>query len=236
MRSYDVTAEFYDVLHASRYVRSTRRVLDRWLGTPTVGVIDVGAGTGLGTSLLTARCHVDVHAVEPSRAMRAVLLSRLAGQPDVLSRVHVHTCLVQDLNLHRAADFVLCLNTMGTLDREARAAALAALHRAVVPGGRLVVEAPPARLPTDVHQLPSWTLGDQRYGGTVSTRDAGAGRFTWHFDYRVTNGDALVRSEHESFPGYLVPDFEPELTDAGFAVTERDGDLFIASRVHNPAG
>jgi len=238
-RSYGVTAEFYDVLHATRYLESTRRILDRFLGAPMVGVIDVGAGTGLGTALLAERCRVPVHAVEPSAAMRAVLLSRLAGRPDVLSRVHVHTGPVQDLKLIDVADFVLCLNTMGTLDAPARAGALVSLRRALVPCGRMVVETPPSVLPTQTHRLPSWNLGDEVYGGSVTavspattepTRTAGDQTFTWRFEYQVTNGDELVRSEHESFTGYVVADFEPELASAGFEITDRDQAIIVASR------
>jgi SAM-dependent methyltransferase len=171
--------------------------------------------------------------------MRAVLLSRLAGRPDVLSRVHVHTSRVEDLKLIDAADFVLCLNTMGTLGAPARAGALESLHRALVPGGRMVVEAPPSVLPTRAHRLPSWNLGDEVYGGSViavspattgPTRSAGDQTFTWRFEYQVTNGDELVRSEHESFTGYVVADFEPELASAGFEITDRDQAIIVASR------
>jgi len=84
MRSYEVTAEFYDLLQATRYVQRADAVLSRWLGRPRVGALDVGAGTGLATELLAKRCDVTVHAVEPTRSMRTVLLSRLAGRPELL--------------------------------------------------------------------------------------------------------------------------------------------------------
>ena len=178
-----------------------------------------------------------VHAVEPAAPMRAVLLSRLAGKPELLSRVHLHTCPAQDLPLVEAADFVLCLNTMGTLPGRVRTAVLAALARALVPGGRLVVERPPTSPTPTVHQLPSWRLGDEVYGGSVSvaprpepTRAAGEVTLTWRFEYEVTNGDVVVRSAHESFTGYVVADFEPELASAGFEITDRDQSIIVASR------
>jgi SAM-dependent methyltransferase len=234
--SYEVTAEFYDVLHASSYVRITEGLLDRWLGSPAVGVIDVGAGTGLGTFLLAERSDVPVHAVEPAAPMRAVLLSRLAGKPELLSRVHLHTCPAQDLPLVGAADFALCCNTMGTLPAESRTEVLAALARALVPGGRLVVERPPTSPTPTVHQLPSWRLGDEVYGGSVSVDDNGDATLTWRFEYEVTNADVVVRSAHESFTGYVVAadEFEASVTEAGFDIEDIKGDVVSAIRRAGP--
>ncbi|MFD0592531.1 hypothetical protein ACFQZ4_08155 [Catellatospora coxensis] len=44
-QAYAVTAEFYDLLQATEHLAVTGRLLDRWLGSPEVGVLDVGAGT-----------------------------------------------------------------------------------------------------------------------------------------------------------------------------------------------
>jgi SAM-dependent methyltransferase len=235
---YEVTAEFYDLLHGARYIRVTQAILDRWLGEPRSAVIDVGAGTGLGTALLARRCAAPVHAIEPSRGMRAVLLSRLAGHEELLSRVHVHTCRVQDLNMHDQADFALCLNILGVMDPSERAAALDALARAMMAGGRLVVQAPPAQVRERCSRLPSWSLGDETYGGEVTSTPRGDDMIEWRFTYRVTKGDVLVRQESETFYGYVAtPDaFRGELERAGFLITDTDEpDIVIARRAgHSP--
>jgi SAM-dependent methyltransferase len=230
---YDVTAEFYDVLQATEQLRVTSGLLDRWLGSPRSAVIDVGAGTGLGSALLARRCDVPVHAIEPSRSMRGVLLSRLAGQEELLSRMHVHTAPVQRLNLHDEADFTLCLNTMGTLDSAERADALTALARAMTPGGRLVIQRPPTEVVESRSLLPSWSLGDEIYGGEVTSTPVSDGVIEWRFTYRVTHGDALVREEQETFHGYVVPAdaFDEELRRAGFSIMAADDpDIVIARR------
>jgi SAM-dependent methyltransferase len=218
MRDYDVTAEFYDVLHAADYLATTRRLLDRWLGTPKRAVIDVGAGTGLGTALLASRTDVPVHAIEPSRSMRAVMLSRLAEHGEMLSRVRVHTCGVQNLRLRPAADFALCLNIMATFDAYERASALSALAGAMVPAGRLVVQCPPTEAVASRNDLPSMRVGGETYGGYVTATPRNDTQIEWCFTYRVTRGDVLVRQETETFAGYAVcrGEFRAELRTAGF--------------------
>ncbi|WP_144119288.1 class I SAM-dependent methyltransferase [Catellatospora sichuanensis] len=232
-QEYAVTAEFYDLLQATEHLAVTGRLLDRWLGRPEVGVLDVGAGTGLATNLLARRCAVTVHAVEPAASMRAVLLSRLAGHTEVLPRVRLYARNVQDLGLAGIADFAWCLNTMAGLDLSDRAAALRALATALVPGGRLVVQRPPTRAAEDRRDLPSWQLGGDLYSGEVTTSPVGADRVRWRFSYRVSRDGALVREESEVFDGHLATEsgFDAELVAAGFTVIGTDDpDIVVARR------
>jgi len=229
-RSYAVTAEFYDLLQADEFGRLAERLTRRWLGTPQFGVLDVGAGTGLATVLLAEKSAVVVHAVEPSGPMRAVLLSRLAGTPHLLPRIRVHAAGVQDVGLRAEADFAWCVNTMACLDREERAAGLAAIRAALVPGGRLVVQRPPHRV-EQPWELPSRRLGDELYAGRVTCAEAGPGRAQWRFTYRVTCGDTLVREARESFDVYLAEpwEFDGELRAAGFdPIAQDEPEIVIA--------
>lgn len=238
MRSYEVTAEFYDLLHAAKYLHRTRALLDRWLGNPNVGVLDVGAGTGLGTDLLARRCSVMVHAVEPARSMRAVLLSRLAAEADLLPRVRVHAKPVQQLGLRDVADFALCLNTMATLDVGERSTVLNALAVALVPGGRLVVECPPARADETTAPLASCRIGGEVFSGEVACLRISDEVVQWRFTYRVLDGERVVRQERESFDGFLVSpdDFGRELDVAGLEVIDRDADDVVLTRLARTAG
>ncbi|NUT19839.1 MAG: class I SAM-dependent methyltransferase [Hamadaea sp.] len=221
--SYAVTAEFYDLLQADEFRRLAERLIRRWLGTPEVGVLDVGAGTGLATALLAEQAGVVVHAVEPAGAMRAVLLSRLAGQPHLLNRVRVHAVGVQHVGLKAVADFAWCVNTMACLDPLERAEGLAAMRAALVLGGRLVVQRPPHRLEPP-WELPSRRLGDDLYTGQVTCADAGPGKALWRFVYRVTRDDHVVREARESFEVHLAEPwaFADELRAAGFDPIAQD--------------
>jgi hypothetical protein len=122
---------------------------------------------------------------------------------------------------------------MGLLDSSDRRAALIAIARAVVPGGTLVVQRPPDRAGPDIRALPSWELGGDMYGGEVVASPAGEGEIDWRFDYRVTRSGVVVREESETFHGYLVsaPAFDAELSDAGFALVDRDAPDVVVARV-----
>ncbi|MEV4416596.1 class I SAM-dependent methyltransferase [Catellatospora sp. NPDC049609] len=232
-QGYAVTAEFYDLLQAVEHRRLTGRLLDRWLGAPEVGVLDVGAGTGLDVMVLARRCPVVVHAVEPAAAMRAVLLSRLAEHPDPAARIRVHARPVQELGLRGVADFGWCLNTMAGLPAADRAAALAALADALVPGGRLVVQRPPTEAADSRRDLPSWPVGGDLYSGEVTTERVGPRAVRWRFDYRVSRDGALVRTAAEAFDGHLATaaEFDAELAAAGFTADATDDpDIVVARR------
>jgi SAM-dependent methyltransferase len=232
-RSYAVTAEFYDVLHARTCIEEAERLLDRWLGQPAVGVLDVGAGTGLATLAVAARCGVAVHAVEPATSMRAVLLSRIASQHEPLERITVHAAPIEGLGLCSIADFALCLNTMSTLDESARRRGLGAIARALVAGGRFVVQRPPTQAVSALTALPTRQVGVDRYGGETQGRLVGGHEVEWTYTYRVTRGNAVIREATESFRGYLVPParFDEELRAAGLEPEATDEpDIVIARR------
>ncbi len=230
--AYQVTAEFYDLLQAAHYVKTAQRLLGRWLGSPQVGVIDAGAGTGLVTAMLARQCQVTVHAIEPAVGMRAILLSRLAGRPDELAKVRVHACGIERLGLAEAADFAWCFNTMASLDTAARAAALQALGTAMVRGATLVLQRPPQQAGTGRRDLPRWELGGDVYTGEVTSSPGEPGTVRWHFAYRVSRDGVPVREAHETFTGYLATEAEldRQLIDAGFRITGADDPSVVVAR------
>lgn len=89
---YAVTAEYFGLMMRA-FAPEQSAVLRRALrhADPGAGpVLDLGAGTGDATvDVLDALPDAEVIAVEPARAMRGVLLNRLAARPDLDDRVTV---------------------------------------------------------------------------------------------------------------------------------------------------
>jgi SAM-dependent methyltransferase len=231
---YEASAEFYDPLHGRRYLDRATALADRLLAgddAPRIGIVDVGAGTGLATAEFARRFPIDVHAVEPSACMRAILLSRLAGHDGMPIRVRVHDRPVQRLGLDAAADVVWCMNMLGTLGPDDRAEALAAMRATLVPGGRLIVERPPDA-PREPSDLGAWDLGGDRYSGSVTCDPVGPDAVVWRFVYRVSRDGTVLREVREEFPGFLVDadGFTGELHRAGFVVTGAEPpDIVVAA-------
>ncbi|WP_229866328.1 class I SAM-dependent methyltransferase [Streptomyces spinoverrucosus] len=113
-------------------------------------MLDVGAGTGRVTLMSLLESRVGVHAVEPARAMRAPLMTRLASLPaELRERVTVHPQTLEEAELRDVADVAICHNTIACLAPAERRALWPALAQALVPGGSLLLQLPPAHLPDD---------------------------------------------------------------------------------------
>lgn len=92
MGSYgDHSAEFYETSAVGSGWPSHLELSDAARGRlrPTAGpLVDLGAGTGLSTLALARACpDAEILAVEPSPAMRAVLMSKVLADPDLTARV-----------------------------------------------------------------------------------------------------------------------------------------------------
>lgn len=116
--TYAVSAEFYDLLQAERDEARVRRLYSGDVVNARLGVLDVGAGTGRVTLMSLMESQVPVHAVEPTRAMRSPLMTRLASLPaDLRMRVTVHPHTLDAAGLHEVADVAICHNTVAAFTR-----------------------------------------------------------------------------------------------------------------------
>ncbi|MEU3792491.1 class I SAM-dependent methyltransferase [Streptomyces fructofermentans] len=228
--SYAVSAEFYDVLQAQDDARRVRHLYGPAVAKARLGVVDVGAGTGRVTLMSLARSEVGVHAVEPARAMRAALMTRLAALPATQrARVSVHPHTLGEAALHDVADLVVCHNTVACLSPAARRALWAAAGDALVPGGTLLLQLPPARLPVeDRHRVfPVQRMGRHEYGGRMVMSAAGP-RIRTRVEYWVRGTQGLLRQHTETF--WMWPATRSDLT----ADLRRHG-FTVSSAHHDPA-
>ncbi|MFC8222835.1 class I SAM-dependent methyltransferase [Streptomyces sp. NPDC057362] len=218
---YAVTAEFYDVLQAEQDEALVRELYGRDAADACVGVLDIGAGTGRVTMMCLGESRVDVHAVEPSRAMRAPLMTRLAALPRApRERVTVHPRSLEETALHEVADVAICHNTIACLAPEERRALWPAVARALVPGGSLVFQLPPARVPDSdtVRVFPLQTVGQHVYGGHMAMSAVGD-RIRTRCHYWVRGSEGLLSRHTETF--WMWPaaraDLLSDLAGHGFA-------------------
>lgn len=223
---YTVTAEFYDILQAE----SDRRLADRRFAAAAsrarVGIVDVGAGTGIVTEVLLARSAAPIHAVEPSTPMRVALLTRLAGMTaDARARVTIHPDTLQGAALTRVADLVVCANIAGAVEPAQRRELWSAAAEALVPGGVLLVDPPPTAVPDapTLRDLPPVRVGPDTYSAQVRTRPD-RGLLTLTYIYRVERDGEIVREESEEFSMWpaSTDTFHDELRQAGFSAAATD--------------
>ncbi|MFJ4624416.1 class I SAM-dependent methyltransferase [Streptomyces sp. NPDC088812] len=199
--SYAVTAEFYDILQAGEDETLVRCLYGPAVGEARLGVLDIGAGTGRVTLMSLSESRVGVHAVEPSRAMRAPLMTRLAALPAALrERVTVHPHPLDEAALHGVADVAVCHNTVACLPPAARRALWPAIAAALTPGGTLLLHLPPARLPVRdvVRVFPERRIGRHAYGGRMVMSAVGD-RIRTRVDYRVRAREGVLREHTETF-------------------------------------
>jgi hypothetical protein len=92
---YDDLAEFHDLFMKEPWeaLRPAVREVVGGLGPDDV-VVDLGAGTGMGTRVIAAETAANLVAVEPSRMMRTALMARVAGDQALAERVTVVAGLV----------------------------------------------------------------------------------------------------------------------------------------------
>ncbi|MFE6647391.1 hypothetical protein ACFVJS_12565 [Nocardioides sp. NPDC057772] len=78
---YDNLAEFHDLFMKEPWERLRQSVREVVGGlTADAVVLELGAGTGMGTQVIAAETAATVVSIEPSRMMRTALMTRVGGQ------------------------------------------------------------------------------------------------------------------------------------------------------------
>jgi SAM-dependent methyltransferase len=190
MEFYERTGEYVAVLLGTAW-EAMRPALTAALEglDPAAGpVVDVGAGTGLGTEVIArALPDAEILAVEPDRALRTALLARVVADADLRARVTVLDATLLDAPLPDQIGAVVAMNVIGHFTAADRDRIWALLARRLAPGGRMVLNLYP---PTRPEEVPEAAMGDvlvgrRRYSGTAAARPAGADAVTWEMNYRV---------------------------------------------------
>ncbi|MDE3228834.1 MAG: methyltransferase domain-containing protein [Chloroflexota bacterium] len=172
---YALIAEWYDLEHDS-FTDDIELYQELLAGeTQRLAILEVGAGSGRLLAALAGAGYV-VTGVEPSAAMRARCVARLAALPErVARRARIVEGTATALGLDAGERFDVALLGLGTYGHlttaEERAAALRAAREHMKPDGRLIVDVDLA--------------GPRRLLET-------AGRLWWQGAWQARDGVALV--------------------------------------------
>jgi SAM-dependent methyltransferase len=219
-----VSVPFYDLLQENGHVPEIRRTLPPLLAGVRRNVLEIGAGTGLITTLLADWTPAEIFALEPSASMRAVLLSRLSSRPELLERVTVLPCDALSVDLDEPAEAVVMINVMYALEPDYRKRLWPVLAAQLEPAGLLVFTwrdgGPPA--PRPLQELDSRQVGRHTYTVLSEILQGDGETFGARYLYRVTEGEKVV--SEEEITGYACRPvwdvIQRELVSAGFTQTQ----------------
>ncbi|WP_040790846.1 class I SAM-dependent methyltransferase [Nocardia paucivorans] len=195
---YALSAEFYDVM-ASPHWDTKRDVLVTTLRNAapiTDPVLDIGAGSGLSTVTIADTVpEVDIHAVEPSPAMRAALVSRLLTHPEATDRVTVHADRVENIPLPDRIGAAVLMGVLGYLAPETRRAFWTELRPRLTPTAPVVVEYMALTTPASVPEMviARRRIGTRQTEVRIGGEPEGSDSQHWTMRYVVREGDRVVR-------------------------------------------
>jgi trans-aconitate methyltransferase len=221
--AYQASGEFIDVLSGPAWLalRVPVRAALHGAAASQGPLVDVGAGTGLGTRELVDACPTaTVLAVEPSPVLRAVLLSRVASDPRLRERVTVMAADALGAELPDRLGAVVAVNMIGHLTPDDRRTFWRRVGERLAAGAPLVVNLQP---PAESATIPYTTFGAVQVGrytyeGGGGAEPAGPDTVTWRMRYRILDADgAAVRESTVDYRWHVLsaPDLLDELADAG---------------------
>lgn len=158
-------------------------------------ILDVGAGAGFAVVTLLERLPAaQVLALEPSPAMRSLVLARLAAHPEWFPRVTVRPEDFFAATLPPRLGGAILQGVLGHFDAGERAAALAELATRLPVGGAalLDLQAPhrPRRVPAQETTVA--TLGELTYRTITEAWPLDTERMRWRTTYLTLEGERVI--------------------------------------------
>jgi SAM-dependent methyltransferase len=234
---YAVAAEHYDLWAADHWRQIGPELAARLEGVdPSAGpVLDVGAGTGVGTVLIAdAVPGVQVLAVEPSRAMRVGLVTRLMTRPDLRGRVTVLQTDLAGVDWPAQLAGFVAMAMLGHLEPAARLSLWRDLAAHLAPSAPAVVLLQPPGRPETVPAARHTRarLGQHDYEGWAEAVPVGPHTLRWTMSYRVLRGGQVIDEQQWSSDFHTVneDDVRTEAGAAGLTVDIDDSGLATLRR------
>ncbi|MFG1702479.1 class I SAM-dependent methyltransferase [Nonomuraea sp. M3C6] len=219
--NYAVSVPFYDLWHEDGHVAVVRELLSPLLAGVRRSVIEIGAGTGLITELIARETPAEIYAVEPSLAMRSVLVSRLSSDPELLRRVTVLPCGARDVEVDEPVEAIVMISALQSFSADERAELWRVLAGQLEPGGRLVFNwrERAAAVPGEPQVMGSYQVGRHVYEISGQVLGIAGESVTSRFGYRITQHGVVISEDEVTVTNHW-PSTErlvTELAAAGFA-------------------
>ncbi|ONM46311.1 class I SAM-dependent methyltransferase [Nocardia donostiensis] len=196
--TYENFAEFYDITaawHVPKIAGPLAEALSVVEGTAGP-VLEIGAGTGRVTEVIAKTVpQADIIAAEPSVPMRAVLTSRVFGDPHLRDRVTVLEEPAPHMRLPDHLSGVVLVGVLGHLTDVERADLWARLGERLAPGAPIVVDffaSDPSPMP--LTKVLSEPIGEQTYEWWVSSAGLVDGLIRYQRTWKVIADGEPVRS------------------------------------------
>ena len=215
---YDALAEYHEVHMTAAWDR-LREVMRDTFGDigPDGVIVDVGAGSGLGSAIAAEVTDAEIIALEPNTTMRAMMVARLdcAG---VLERVTVLPESVPEGldGLPERVDGVIVAHMLGHLTKAERTGLLDWIATSLAPGRSALLTVSP-EVPAEGHEpvVEERTVG--RFVYRVTHHPPGPGRYEGLFEV-IDQEERVVRSLHDAISWEAVTTDEILTVLAGRAV------------------
>ncbi len=227
---YRATAGAFDLFSASSLpaqLAALSTVMMRF--RPDHGpILDIGAGSGaMIEAVLEHLPDARVHALEPSPAMRALALARIAGHPEWFDRVTLRPEDFFTATLPRRIGGAIMLGVIGHFDAGERAAVLGELAKRLPIGGIALLDLQPPERPARVEpfEFTAARIGELIYRGIAEAWPVDEDRMRWRMTYlsledeRVLTEDTAEHLYHHPAPEQVAA----EADQVGLAL-ERLGD------------
>ncbi|MGI5169457.1 class I SAM-dependent methyltransferase [Spirillospora sp. CA-253888] len=232
---YAFTPGYYDLFRAKdggRALPSVAFFAD--LAPPGATALEIGPGTGRITLAVAERA-AGVVCLERSATMRAVLVAKLAGRPDLWDRVTVLPGSAPSFALGRTFGYVYLAGVLEHVPPADRPELFASIAAHLEPGGicamDMVMRQPALDAPERV--VDEAVLGECRYTLAAAARALGPDLSELRMTYRTYHrgeliGTEVVERRHNMHrPEPVLKD----LADAGLHPLEGDG---LAQASHDP--
>ena len=233
----EATAEFYDLLATGHWDDFGVQLIDLLADVdPTAGpIIDLGSGTGVGLAAIArAAPGARIHAIEPSKAMRTALHTRLMMDAELRTITTVEPRSWGSAQLPGQASAIVASALLGHLDGTERHRLWRYIAEQMPVGAPAVIELLPPERPLTVPltRYRSLSVGDYTYEGWQAGEPADDRHMRWTLTYSVKQADELIAGYTVTclWRCFSVDDIRAEIEPHGLTSTWH-GDAIV---VHRP--